>query len=63
MAAIDRVIDGVKEVLRMTGEVKRLSDDVKALAMEVREIDKRLVRIETLAEVSRSQRNAPKRLT
>ena len=63
MATIDRLIDGVKEVLRMTGEVKRLSDEVRSLAIEVREIDKRLVRIETLAEVGRSQRGATKRLT
>lgn len=63
MAAIDRIIDGVKEVLRMTGEVKRLSDEVRSLAIDVREIDKRLVRIETLAEISRAQRGPGKRLT
>lgn len=63
MAAIDRIIDGVKEVLRMTGEVKRLSDEVRFLAIEVREIDKRLVRIETLAELSRNQRGSTRRLT
>lgn len=63
MAAIDRIIDGVKEVLRMTGEVKRLSDEVRSLAIEVREIDRRLVRIETLAELSRTQRGPSKRPT
>jgi hypothetical protein len=55
MAGLDRIIDGVKEVLRMTDEVKRLSEGLKSLAIEVREIDKRLVRIETMAEIAKSQ--------
>jgi hypothetical protein len=53
MAGRDRIIDGVKEVLRMTDEVKRLSEGLKSLAIEVREIDKRLVRIETMAEIAK----------
>ena len=64
MSGLDRIIAGVKEVLRMTDEVKRLSDGLKALAAEVREIDKRLVRIETLAEIAKAQGGRPtKRLT
>jgi hypothetical protein len=64
MAGIDRIIDGVKEVLRMTDEVKRLSEGLKSLAIEVREIDRRLVRIETMAEIARSQAGRQsKRLT
>jgi hypothetical protein len=64
MAGLDRVIDGVKEVLRMTDEVKRLSEGLKSLAIEVRDIDKRLVRIETMAEIVKRQSDRqPKRLT
>ena len=64
MAGLDRIIDGVKEVLRMTDEVKRLSEGLKSLAIEVREIDKRLVRIETMAESAKSQTGRQsKRLT
>ena len=59
MAGLDRIIDGVKEVLRMTDEVKRLSEGLKSLAIEVREIDKRLVRIETMAEIAKSQAGRP----
>jgi hypothetical protein len=55
MAALDRVIEGVKEVLRMSDEVGRLADGLKGLASEVRDIDRRLVRIETMAEIARSQ--------
>lgn len=54
-SSFERIIDGVKEVLRMSDELKRVSEGLKVLAIEVRDIDKRLVRIETLAEVAKSQ--------
>ena len=64
MAALDRIIDGVKEVLRMSDEVRRLAEGMQALAAEVREMDRRLVRIETMAELAkaRSGGRPPKRL-
>jgi hypothetical protein len=55
MAGLDRIIDGVKEVLRMSDEVKRLAEGMKSLAVEVRDLDRRLVRIETMAEIARAQ--------
>ena len=61
MAAFDQIVEGVKEVLRMSGEIKRLADAVRELGTEVRDIDRRLVRIETMAEISQSAR-ASKRL-
>ena len=64
MAGLDRIIDGVKEVLRMTDEVKRLSEGLKSLAIEVRESDRRLVRIEPISENAKSQTGRQsKRLT
>ena len=62
MAARDRIVDGVREVLRLTDEVKRLSEGLKELAVQVREIDRRLVRIETLAEIAKVEAGR-KRLT
>jgi methyl-accepting chemotaxis protein len=56
MAAFDQIVEGVKEVLRMSGEIKRLADAVRELGTEVRDIDRRLVRIETMAELSQSAR-------
>jgi hypothetical protein len=41
-------------VLRLTDEVKRLSDGLKELAVQVRDIDRRVVRIETLAEIAKT---------
>ena len=61
MAAFDQIVEGVKEVLRMSGEIKRLADAVRELGTEVRDIDRRLVRIETMAELAQSTR-ASKRL-
>lgn len=56
MAAFDQIVEGVKEVLRMSGEIKRLADAVRELGLEVRDIDRRLVRIETMAELAQSAR-------
>ena len=56
MAAFDQIVEGVKEVLRMSGEIKRLADAVRELGTEVRDIDRRLVRIETMAEIAQSAR-------
>jgi len=53
MAALDRILEGVKEVLRLTDEVKRLAEGLKALATEVRDIDRRLVRVETMVEIAK----------
>jgi len=49
----------------MSDEVKRLAEGMKSLAVEVRDIDKRLVRIETMAEIAKAQTTArnPKRIT
>ena len=58
MAAFDQIVEGVKEVLRMSGEIKRLADAVRELGTEVRDIDRRLVRIETMAELSQSSRTS-----
>jgi hypothetical protein len=64
MSGLDRIIGGIKEVLRMSDEIKRVSEGLKSLAIEVRDIDKRLIRIETFAEVAKAQtgRGAGKRL-
>lgn len=55
MSAFERVLEGIREVLRATDEIKRLADGLKALAVEVRDIDRRLVRIETIAEIAKAR--------
>ena len=56
MAALDQIIEGVKEVLKMSGEIKRLSETVRDLSVEVRDMDRRLVRLETMVEVAQTTR-------
>lgn len=46
MAAFERVLDGIKQVLLVTDEIRRLSENTKALGAEVREIDRRVARLE-----------------
>ena len=56
MAALDQIIDGVKEVLKMSAEIKRLSEAVRDINVDVRDLDRRVVRLETMAEMSQGAR-------
>lgn len=68
MSGFDRVLEGIKAVLLATEEIKRLSAGVQALNGEVREIDRRVSRLEGVV-VGQSQAmttprsTQPKRLT
>ena len=62
MSALDRLLQAVRDVLRMqdkveslAGAAKDLAGEVKDLNQEVRGLDRRLVRIETLVEVAKAQ--------
>jgi L-rhamnose isomerase len=60
---LDRLsgIEVVKERLRDTGaRVEQWANHVVALDRKVQDIDRRLVRIETFAEVARASRKLPK---
>lgn len=46
MSGVERVLDGIKAVLLATEEIKRLSASIQLLSAEVREIDRRLSRLE-----------------
>lgn len=56
MSAIDQIIDGVREALKMNAEIKRLSDTVREINIEVRELDRRVVRLETMVELGQGAR-------
>jgi hypothetical protein len=60
MAAFERVLEGIKQVLLATEEIKRLSENVKALGVEVRDIDRRVARLEGVV-VGQSQANASRK--
>jgi len=61
MTAFDRVLDGLKQVLLMTEEIKRLSGNVTALGVDVRDIDRRLSRLEGVIVGQSQSRAAPRK--
>ena len=60
MSGFDRVLEGIKAVLLATEEIKRLSANVQTLSGEVRDIDRRVSRLEGVV-VGQAQANAAPR--
>ncbi len=54
MSALGDIMAGLKTVVELTGKVERLERNVDKLAGKVDDIDRRLVRVETIIEVTRS---------
>ncbi len=54
MSAFGEIMNGLKQVMFLTENVNGLSKDVDALRSELRNIDRRLIRVETIIEVTRS---------
>jgi hypothetical protein len=50
---------GLKRLIQLDADVARLDRSVQKIETDVRDHDKRLVRIETLVEVSRSAARLP----
>lgn len=60
MAISRKIFDALAGVIKMNDLVSRVSEDVKVLAKEVREIDKRVVRLETFIEIAKGKLKASK---
>lgn len=58
MSIADKIWDALAQVIKMNEQVVRLSAQVKDLASEMREIDKRLVRLETMLELALAGKGA-----
>ncbi len=56
MGATDKFFKAIKNVMLLTNEVKGLTKEVINLSQEVREIDRLLIRIETMVEISQGKR-------
>jgi len=48
------------DTLRLTDEVKHMNQDIQRVESTMIDIDKRVVRLETLVEVAKYQSNSPK---
>ncbi len=55
MGATDKFFGAVKEVIILANEVKRLASDVKDMEHNFRDIDRRVVRLETMVEMSQKR--------
>jgi len=56
MGATDNFFKAIKDIMLLTNEVKGLTKEVINLSQEAREIDRRLIRIETMVEISQGKR-------
>jgi hypothetical protein len=52
MTAFDRVLDGIKRILLLSGGVNRLSTSVTRLSDAVADLDRRLIRPEAALEMA-----------
>ena len=53
--------DLLLDTLKLTDEVKRLNRDIERLETHVLNVDKRLIRLETMVEIAEKQRQLPKK--
>ena len=53
--------DLLLDTLKLTDEVKRLNRDIERLENHLLNVDKRLVRLETMVEIAEKQRRLPDR--
>ena len=52
--------DMLLDVLRLTDEVKRMNRDIDRVESTLLNVDKRVVRLETLVEVAQNQASQPR---
>lgn len=55
MSTLKDVVSALKEVLLLTDKVDRAGKMLTEIASELREHDRRLIRLETMVEVAKSQ--------
>jgi hypothetical protein len=59
LSTLKDVISAMKDVLLLTDKVERTGSVLTEISKELREHDRRLVRLETLVEVAKSQARLP----
>jgi hypothetical protein len=58
MSILTEVLTGLKTAIQLEERVKTMAGNVSEMAREMRDIDKRLVRVETVIEVGLSARGS-----
>lgn len=52
MAVSEKIFEALTSIVKTNDEIKHLNENIRMLFQEVREIDRRLIRIETMIEFS-----------
>jgi len=60
MSTLKDVIAGVREVLLLTSRVESIGETLLGITQEMRNYDRRLVRLETMAEMAQNQKQLQK---
>jgi hypothetical protein len=58
MGIADRIFDGLRAMVQLNERVSALGQELKALSGDVRDLDRRLIRVETALEIATSGRFA-----
>lgn len=56
MGIADRIFDGLRATIQLNERVSVLGQELKALSVDVRDLDRRLIRVETALELAISGR-------
>lgn len=62
MSVFSEVLAGLKTAIELNSKVVTVAETVKELAAEIRDIDRRLVRVETLIEIAKPAEGAVLRI-
>jgi len=62
MGVLADAISALKDVLQMRGDLDRLARNVESLTQLMTDLDRRLIRIETMVEIAGKRSAAPPRL-
>jgi hypothetical protein len=58
MGITDRIFDGLRATIQLNERISVLGQELRALAVDVRDMDRRLIRVETALEIATSGRFA-----
>ena len=58
MGIADRILDGLRATIQLNERVSALGQELKAGSVDVRDMDRRLIRVETALEIATSGRFA-----
>lgn len=53
MSAIKDILDGLKTAIELNSKVVSVANAVNSMATDIRDLDRRLVRVETIIEIAR----------